>query len=130
MPTPINPVTQPPAGSSSADRTAAGSLGKNDFLKLFAAQLQNQDPSSASQPEFMQQMATFSILEQMTNLASAQGQATHVANVGLVGRTVTYGGTAGPVEGVVENIAFGDDGDTLTIGGVPGIPVSSVTGVR
>ena len=46
-------------------------IDKDGFLKLFVAQLQNQDPTSAMDSgESMQQMTSFSMVEQMTNMAA------------------------------------------------------------
>ncbi|MFB5281447.1 flagellar hook assembly protein FlgD [Peribacillus sp. Hz7] len=53
------------------ERKAGDNLGKDDFLKLFITQLQNQDPSSPmDNSEFIAQMATFSTMEQMINIGS------------------------------------------------------------
>lgn len=47
-------------------------LGKDEFLKLLIAQMQNQDPlDPQDNGEYIAQLAQFSALEQMTNVADA-----------------------------------------------------------
>ena len=111
-------------------------IDKDGFLKLFVAQMQNQDPTASQDPgESMQQMTQFSMLEQMTNMAAentkiAQSLTTSNA-VGLIGRTVTYI-DADKVEqtGKVESVTTGKDGkSSLTVAGKTGIDPTSITQV-
>ncbi|MEK4030191.1 MULTISPECIES: flagellar hook assembly protein FlgD [Bacillaceae] len=56
-------------------KTGNSSLGKDEFLKILMTQLQNQDPLSPMEDkDFIAQMATFSSLEQMTNMATSFDQ--------------------------------------------------------
>lgn len=126
------------ATSSSAALTEATSgLGKDDFLKLLVAQLQNQDPlSPVNDQEFMGQLTSFSTLEQVTNLASSSEHLNETVNdqqaIALIGHTVTYTKADGTTaEGVVEKVNFsGEEGLLLTIGGEAGIKPGVITEVR
>jgi flagellar basal-body rod modification protein FlgD len=117
-----------PAANTQAKNSNAGILGKDDFLKLFVAQLQNQDPTSSQDPtQQMQQMAQFSEIEQITNLVSAQNQS---SAVGLIGKTVTYSDKSGVHTGAVEKVNTSAKGaPTLTVAGVADVDPSSITQV-
>ncbi|WP_262172915.1 flagellar hook assembly protein FlgD [Saccharococcus sp. Marseille-Q5394] len=53
-------------------KTGPDTMGKDAFMKILIAQLQNQDPTNPMKDnEFIAQMAQFSSLEQTMNLASA-----------------------------------------------------------
>jgi flagellar basal-body rod modification protein FlgD len=109
-------------------------LGKDQFLKLFVAQLQHQDPMNPMQDQdFMGQMASFSTLEQVTNLASANASmATNLSlsqSVGLIGRTVSWTDAAKVTHsGVVEKVNQSADGKpVLTVSGTEGVDPSTIT---
>jgi flagellar basal-body rod modification protein FlgD len=65
----ISPI---PTGADGNPKTTGSmqSLGKNDFLQLLVTKLENQDPMNPMQDEdFIAQLAQFSSLEQMNNIA-------------------------------------------------------------
>lgn len=60
------------ATTPDAPRNTGDDLGKNEFLKILIVQLQNQDPLNPMDDKaFIAQMAQFTALEQMQNVAKA-----------------------------------------------------------
>ncbi len=133
-------VTPPITGASQAGTQALApgknsQLGKDQFLKLFVAQLQHQDPMNPMEDtEFMGQMASFSTLEQVTNLATANAQIAESLNstsaVSLIGRTVTWT-DADDVShtGIVEKVTTAGGTPSLTVGGTEGVELSTISQV-
>ncbi len=74
----------------------ATTLGKDDFLKLLVAQMENQDPLNPTDPtEFTSQLSQFSSLEQLYNvnenlgtLQSGIDSSAEMASLGLIGKSV------------------------------------------
>jgi len=131
----IDGVTLLDASDMKPKEASNGALGKDAFLKMFVAQLSHQDPMNPMQDaEFMGQMASFSTLEQVSNLAAANQQiASHLAStsaVGLIGRTVTYVDADDvPHTGTVEKVTTTDGKPYLTVDGTAGVDPSSITQV-
>jgi flagellar basal-body rod modification protein FlgD len=88
-------------------------MGKDDFLTLLVAQLENQDPMNPEDAtEFTAQLAQFSSLEQlynmndsMTELATTQKQSDRFGTMALIGKEVVYADSS-----------FTFDGDPVTVG--------------
>ncbi len=86
------------SSKKTAKTTGNSTLGKDEFLKILMAQLQNQDPTNPMKDnEFIAQMAQFSSLEQMTNLttafkefASIQEQSQMIEFSNFVGKEVKW----------------------------------------
>jgi flagellar basal-body rod modification protein FlgD len=116
------------SGSTTVTNPKA-TLDKNGFLKMFVAQMQNQDPSSSQDPnQSTQMMALFSMVEQVTNL-SMQEQSANA--IGLIGRTVSYTDDKGVRQtGVVQSVSTTSAGAaTLTVGDRSDIDPSTITSV-
>lgn len=124
-------ATSPQGGSSAAQgaENPNGVLGQNDFLKLMIAQLQAQNPLEPSNgTEYVSELAQFTQLEQTTNLASASELSSAVQ---LIGHKVSYTAPSGATTtGTVESVQSATSGPTVTVEGIPGVKVSSITEVN
>jgi flagellar basal-body rod modification protein FlgD len=129
-----NPTEYVPPDLKPKDYTN-GTLGKDAFLKLFVAQLSHQDPMNPmNDSEFMGQMASFSTLEQVTNLATANQQVaanlTSSSAIGLIGRTVTWMDANDELHtGTVEKVTTAGGTPTLTVSGTEGVDPATITQV-
>jgi flagellar basal-body rod modification protein FlgD len=130
----------PTTSTGSTAPTAAPSnpnaiLGKDDFLKLLVAQLQNQDPMNPmDQKDSMAQMAQFSTLEQITNMNTTiqqQNYANDVSqSVGLLGKTVTWTNADGSIgSGVAQKVSMDGTAISIMVGGQE-ISPSSIMSVQ
>jgi flagellar basal-body rod modification protein FlgD len=98
--TTITPIDST-ANAGDAQSSAPGNiLGKDDFLNMLIAQLQNQDPlNPADGTEFTAQLAQFSSLEQLSNINDSlknmeqfQASLTHSQAVSYIGKEITASG--------------------------------------
>lgn len=123
-----------PTTNVAASEKSRTTMNKDDFLKLFVASLQFQDPLNPMQnSEMMQQLSQLGMMEQVTNMTTSvdklsqvnpESQAANAAK--LVGLTVTAVGDDGsPIKGKVEKVSFHDgltdllvSGKTIQIGSI------------
>jgi flagellar basal-body rod modification protein FlgD len=88
-------------------------LGKDDFLKLLLTQLAYQDPTAPMEDkEFIAQMAQFSSLEQMNNMAADFAKMSRMLQVteasGALGRSVELTHGDAIIQGTVKAVTRDD----------------------
>lgn len=101
-------------------------LGKDDFLKILITQLQNQDPTQPLQDkEFIAQMAQFTSVEQLTNMAGEMKLMRQSLGFvsGLIGKSITWtdidsSGASVEKSGVIDSITFKDGNQYANVKGV------------
>jgi flagellar basal-body rod modification protein FlgD len=90
------PIDQKVTDPSLATDASAAALGRQDFLKMLIAQLENQDPLNPQEStEFTAQLAQFSSLEQQIAMRDSLGsindamkRADSVTAIGMIGQEV------------------------------------------
>lgn len=87
-------------------------LGKDDFIKILITQLTHQDPTAPMEDkEFIAQMAQFSSLEQMTNMAQDFNRLANLLSggeaTGSLGKSVELTEGDQVIKGVVKAVTRG-----------------------
>jgi len=96
----VTGTTATTADAAAAMKKATG-MNKDDFLKLFVTQLQNQDPlNPQDSSQFISQLAQITQVEQayntntnLQNLLNQGGNSTTMASVSLIGKQVQAAGS-------------------------------------
>ena len=115
------------------NRNVGGTMGKNDFLMLLAAQLRYQDPlNPQNDGDFAAQLAQFSSLEQMQNMNETLSAMANYQAYSLVGKyviaTAYVDGVLSEIPGIVDSI-FTRDGIKFAQIGKYIVPVATITDV-
>lgn len=112
---------------SPADTKQNSDLSQEDFLKIMAAAISmpsmSGEGSGGSETDYLNQMAQFSMMDQMNEIATAINTTMLMTQqqqaVGLVGKEVTVAGLeAGMVTGTVEKVRFSNGYATLQVDGI------------
>jgi len=115
--------TPPTSDTPSAKSARDASLGKEDFLLLLVAQLQNQDPLNPNDPtEFTAQLAQFRSLEQlftlnegMSSLVAANANSDQLSTLSTIGKDVAYHGADFTFSGEPVQLGYKLDGPAAEV---------------
>lgn len=101
--------------NTDADADSAGYLDFDGYLQLMVAQMSNQDFNDPmSDSEFIQQMASYSMMEAISKMTE-QTQVSYAAS--LVGKAVTVNDGSNVDTGVVESVIISDGKYQLLVNG-------------
>lgn len=100
-------------GQSSTNTTKSkSSLSIDDFMKIMAAEISNQNPmggesgGGGSKTDYLSQMAQFTMLEQMNTMTDGINQLNMLNQVSLIGKEVTIYDGGENIKGIVEKVKF------------------------
>ena len=107
--------------ASAIGATSNNLVSEQAFLQLLITQLKNQDPTNPADPtQFVSQLASFSSLEQQTQLNTQMTQVLDNSVTGLIGKTATVtdpSQSSGFTSGTVSGIVYYANGPAVTING-------------
>jgi flagellar hook assembly protein FlgD len=103
----------------SGDSSDVFGLGRDDFFKLFLAQLKNQDPTKpVDDKEFIAQLAQFTMIDTLKSLDKTMAGTQLAEASGMIGKQVTGTDVNGKaISGAVEQVVQDGDGLALVVAG-------------
>ena len=117
--------------AESKNKTAPNGYDKDAFMQILVAQMKYQDPMEpTSNTEYISQYATFSQVEQLSNMANAMSLSRASE---MVGKTVTISqtnenGTTSEIQGVVDFVTYSGNKAYVNVNGV-NYDVENVTSI-
>lgn len=118
----VSGVSSALSSAISGTTTSSSFVSQDTFLKLLVTQLKNQDPlNPQDSSQFVSQLASFSSLEQMTNMSQSMETVLETSVTGLIGKTATVVDTStssGYTTGTIQGIQYYADGPAVKINGV------------
>jgi flagellar basal-body rod modification protein FlgD len=116
---------------SSDEVTDAFGLGKDDFFKLFLAQLQNQDPTQPmDDKQMLTELAQFTMISTLEEVRKSLGGTQLAQASALIGDQVIGTDTSGlPANGIVDRIVQDSTGIMLVLEGGQLVEPDQVTQV-
>lgn len=124
----INSINAMNANQAETIVNKSAKLGQDDFLKLLAVQMQNQNPlDPVDDKSFIAQLAQISSLEQMQNINNnmSMSQAVSMMGKNIIALTTLSDGTQWQIAGTVGSIKFINGQVMLNVEGLD-IPLSDV----
>jgi flagellar basal-body rod modification protein FlgD len=99
-----------PVGASPESKKKS-QLSVDDFLKIMAAEIQNQNPTgdssgSGSKTDYLTQLAQFTNLEQMSEISEGINQLNMLSQTTLIGKIVKIYGEKQDTKGMVDRVKF------------------------
>ena len=131
---PTGAAAAPPSTTSSSNAAASQFSNPQMFLQLLVAELQNQDPTSPTDPSaIMQQTSELSQVEAVNTMTTAitgeQTASKQNEAAGLIGKTITATVGGSPLTGRVSEVQLDSSGNpTLLVNGTS-IPLSALTAI-
>jgi flagellar basal-body rod modification protein FlgD len=124
--------------STSTSSTSTTGFEMDDFLQMMVAQLQNQDMNNtADTNEFVNQMATYTMIESINSMTAAMADLTELSmtnyGISLIGKDVIIAeadddGNITTVQGTVDSVNF-YNGETMVVVDGNSYSLSSVMSV-
>jgi flagellar basal-body rod modification protein FlgD len=108
--------------TGTADTKKQSQLSVDDFLKIMAAEIQNQNPTGessggGSKTDYLTQLAQFTTLEQMNKISDGISQLNLLSQMALIGKMVKIYGPEQDTRGIVEKVKFFNNQAYLQVGG-------------
>ena len=108
--------------TTSASKSTPTGYDKDAFMQILVAQMKYQDPlEPTSNTEYISQYATFTQVEQLSNMANAMSLSRASEMVGktvTISQTNSENGTTSEIQGVVDYVNYSGNKAYLNINGV------------